>query len=89
MCGVKIALFLPLNTLAISDAKRPHVLPSASTTYHFLSMVAGLAIKVFIDFPPDIKLIPYLMLPQCECPDTLRLHRLFIAKMSQRGFALT
>ena len=52
MCGVKIGLFFPLNTLATSDAQRPNVIPSASTTYHFLSMVAGLAIKVFIDLPP-------------------------------------
>ena len=52
MCGVKIGLFFPLNTLATSDAKRPNVLPSASTTYHFLSMVAGLAINVFMGFPP-------------------------------------
>ena len=34
------------------DARRPNVIPSASTTYHFLSMVAGLAIKVFIVIPP-------------------------------------
>ena len=52
MCSVKIGLFFPLNTLATSDAQRPNVIPSASTTYHFLSMVAGLAIKVFIDIPP-------------------------------------
>ena len=52
MCGVKIGLFFPLNTLATSAAQRPNVIPSASTTYHFLPMVAGLAIKVFIDIPP-------------------------------------
>ena len=52
MCGVKIALFLPLNTFATSDAKRPNVHPSASTTYHYLSIVSGLAIKLFIGLPP-------------------------------------
>ena len=41
-----------LGRLASEVAKRPNVLPSASTTYHFLSMVAGLAINVFMGFPP-------------------------------------
>ena len=54
MCGVNCGLFLPLNTLAISDDKRPNVYPVASTTYHFLSIVYGLAIYVFIGLPPEI-----------------------------------
>jgi hypothetical protein len=48
MCGVYVGLFLPLKILAISDDKRPNVCPVASTTYHFLSMFDGLAIKLFI-----------------------------------------
>ena len=52
MWGVKIALFFPLKIFATSDAKRPNVYPVASTTYHFLSIVDGLAIKVFIGLPP-------------------------------------
>ena len=43
-----MGLFLPLRTAATSDARRPNVYAEASTTYHFLSMVDGLAIKVFI-----------------------------------------
>ncbi len=51
MCGVKIALFLPLKILAISEDKRPNVYPVASTTYHYLSTLSGLAMNVlFIDF---------------------------------------
>ena len=40
--------------LAISDDKRPKVCPVASTTYHFLSIVDGLAIKLFIVVPPKL-----------------------------------
>ena len=45
-------MFLPLKTLATYEAKRPSVIFVASTTYHFLSIVAGLAINVFIVLPP-------------------------------------
>ena len=47
-----MGLFLPLKTLATSEAKRPSVIFVASTTYHFLSIVAGLTIAVFMIFPP-------------------------------------
>ena len=43
-CGVNCGLFFPLKTLATPDARRPRVHPSASTTYHFLSILSGLAI---------------------------------------------
>jgi hypothetical protein len=52
MWGVKVGLFLPLNILAISEERRPNVCPVASITYHFLSIVDGLAIKLFIGLPP-------------------------------------
>ena len=54
MCGVYVGLFFPLKTFAISDDKRPNVYPVASTTYHFLSIVAGLAMNLFIGLPPMI-----------------------------------
>ena len=41
MCGVNSGLFFPLKTLATSAARRPSVCPSASTTYHFLSILSG------------------------------------------------
>ena len=47
-----IALFFPRNTFATSEERRPNVHPVASTTYHYLSIVDGLAINVFIGFPP-------------------------------------
>lgn len=41
-----------LSTFATSEARRPNVYPVASTTYHFLSTFAGLAMKLFIGVPP-------------------------------------
>ena len=48
MCGVNVGLFFHVKMLAISGDKRPNECPVASTTYHFLSMFDGLAIKLFI-----------------------------------------
>jgi predicted membrane chloride channel (bestrophin family) len=53
ICGVNVGLFLPLRTAATCEDRRPNVYWEASTTYHFLSIVDGLAIKLFIGFPPD------------------------------------
>jgi len=44
--GVKFGLCFPRNRLATSDAKRPKVWPSASTTNHFLSAFSLLMERV-------------------------------------------
>ena len=46
MCGVKVALCLPRRRVATIEARRPSTTPLASITTHFLSMSAGVAVKV-------------------------------------------
>src|ERR1700730_6228969 len=46
--GVKEGLCLPRSRIAIIEASRPKIRPSASISSHFLSMSDGLAEKVFI-----------------------------------------
>src|ERR1700690_2073842 len=48
MCGVYCALCLPRRVVAITVARRPSVLPSASTTYQFRATSPGFAFQVFI-----------------------------------------
>src|SRR6185312_2010782 len=52
MCGVYIALCLPLSRIAMTEASRPSTSPSASISVHFLSMSAGLAENVFMSLLP-------------------------------------
>ena len=47
------AIFMRFNI------KKHFIQPEASTTYHFLSILSGLAIKLFMDFPPVIQSLNY------------------------------
>src|SRR6478735_3875122 len=51
-CGVYSGLRLPRRVSAICVARRPRVLPSASTTYQSRWRLAGVATKVFIAQKP-------------------------------------